>query len=553
MALPESAWPVTKIKPLSKLPHQDTAATLLAVSTPQPTWELYKKYSSYAHLVRVFSWIRRFINWCRKKLTMECDDKLTYQELAASRHFLITVQQHQQFPEVFECLGKKRNLPDKHPLAGLSVTIADNAIVVMGRVRQQETSQPKKMWPLSIKCQLTQLLIKTEHIRQLHPGTSVMMSILAENYYIRGLRSFLKKIYKGCPQCRRANANTMTQQMGLLPTARTAPDITAFTHVGIDFAGPFTRKEGSTRKPVHHKSYACLFVCLKTRAMYIEVTRTLETEEFMVKFRKFCNRRGVPGNVYTDNGSNFVGAKNELTEIRKLLHSCKEPAARMMAEQDIQWHFIPARAPHFGGLWEAGVWAMKVQLKKIASPYPLRQDELENLMSEVEAILNSRPLATLDAPEEDDGLVLTPGHFLIGRNLKTPPTRPANNIKIGNLCRWQLVQRLQQEFWRAWKGCYLLTMEARTKWRRQQPNAKVGDLVYVKDSTLAHGRWPLARITAVSPGADNLVRAVDINCRGKTYRRDIHHLVKLHLEEAEETEENEQDITSSPAPQYVQD
>ncbi len=92
--------------------------------------------------------------------------------------------------------------------------------------------------------------------------------------------------------------------------------------------------------------------------MHIEVTRTLETEEFMEKFRKFCNRRGVPGNVYTDNGSNFIGAKNELTEIRKLLHSCKEPAARMMAEQDIQWHFIPTRAPHFGGLWEAGVRAI---------------------------------------------------------------------------------------------------------------------------------------------------------------------------------------------------
>jgi len=66
----------------------------------------------------------------------------------------------------------------------------------------------------------------------------------------------------------------------------------------------------------------------------------------------------------------------------------------------------------------------------------------------------------------------------------------------------------------------------------------------------ADGLW---HGTAIYPGADNLVRAVDITCRGKTYRRDIHHLVKLHLEEAEETEENEQDITSSPAPQYVQD
>ena len=167
----------------------------------------------------------------------------------------------------------------------------------------------------------------------------------------------------------------------------------------------------------------------------------------------------------------------------------------------MQWHFNPPRAPHFGGLWEAGVKSMKKQLKKLIAPHPLRIDEMQAVLTEVEAILNSQPLVAADQVEAEDELVLTPAHFLIFRPMKAPPTQQAKQAKISTLTRWNLVQRLQQDFAESWKSCYLQSLQARSRWKRHHCNAKVGDIVFVKDITLAKGhRWPLGKVTAVYPG-----------------------------------------------------
>ncbi len=156
---------------------------------------------------------------------------------------------------------------------------------------------------------------------------------------------------------------------------------------------------------------------------------------------------------------------------------------------------------------------------------------LETILTDVEATLNSRPLAALYSTEPDLDLALTPGHFLIGRPLKAPPTKPASTAKLSYLRHWALVQRLQQDLWIAWKGCYLQSLQARSRWQNTTSTLRVNDLVYVKDETLATFRWPLAKVVAVYPGSDDRIRAVDIQCGGKIYKRAIHRLVKLHLED----------------------
>jgi len=114
----------------------------------------------------------------------------------------------------------------------------------------------------------------------------------------------------------------------------------------------------------------------------------------------------------------------------------------------------PPRAPHFGGLWEAGVRSMKTLLQKLITPHHLRFDELYTIVTEVEAVLNSRPILPLSSTNIDD-TTLTPGHILIGRPLKSPPYVEAEKTKISSLCRWALVNRLSQDLWKAWIGCYL--------------------------------------------------------------------------------------------------
>ncbi len=123
----------------------------------------------------------------------------------------------------------------------------------------------------------------------------------------------------------------------------------------------------------------------------------------------------------------------------------------------------------------------------------------------------------------------------MGRNIKVPPQAAASQAKITNLRRWQLVQRLTQGFWHAWISCYLPSLQARSRWQKRQDNLAAGDIVFVKDSTLTdNNRWPLALVTATFSGTDKLVRAVDIKCGKKTYRRGVDRLIKLYLEDKQE-------------------
>ncbi len=357
----------------------------------------------------------------QSQLAASASHKMTCQ----ANTLLIKLQQLEVFSDVVVTVKKKQQLPRSHPLAGVDVTIDDNALIsISGRVIDVQTKETRKLITLSTRLSLTKLFLQAEHKRLQHPGSiSVMMSVLSQYYFIPGVKAHLKLIIRSCPTCRIANESILQQQLGLLPAYRTTPALSAFTYVGIDFAGPFTIKERSVRKPTKLEVYICLFICLKTRAVYIETCRTMETREFMEKFRKLCNIRGTPSEVFTDNGANFSGAANELHKIQQLLEKSKEQIINTASQQGIKWHFVQARTPHFGGIWEAGIKAMKQRLKKIISPHPLRQDELEVILADVSAIMNSRPICTLEATEPDDDLVLTPGHFLVGRNIQVPPHR----------------------------------------------------------------------------------------------------------------------------------
>ena len=141
--------------------------------------------------------------------------------------------------------------------------------------------------------------------------------------------------------------------------------------------------------------YICLiFICFATKAIHLELVSNLTTECFISALRCFVSRRGKPVYVYSNNGTNFVGANRELNDLAQFLIK-EQTSSECINDIDINWHFIPAYCPHFRDLWEAGIRSIKYHLKRIASNTSLIFEEFYMLITQIEMILNSRPLTTM--------------------------------------------------------------------------------------------------------------------------------------------------------------
>lgn len=125
--------------------------------------------------------------------------------------------------------------------------------------------------------------------------------------------------------------------------------------------------------------------------------------------------------------------------------------ANEMSALGTNWHYNPAASPHFGGLWEAGVKSIKYHLRRIMGTQRLTFEELTTVTSQIEAILNSRPL-TPESTRPDDLNALTPGHFLIGAPLNAIPEPTLEHLNTNHLSRWQLLQQMVQSFWKRWSN-----------------------------------------------------------------------------------------------------
>lgn len=269
----------------------------------------------------------------------------------------------------------------------------------------------------------------------------------------------VRQIVHQCHRCFRCKPVPVKQQMADLPAARVTV-ARPFLRTGVDYFGPVYVRQAPRRPPV--KAYGAIFVCLTTKAVHIELVSDLTTERFLQAMRRFVARRGRCAEMFSDNGTNFIGARNHLQELFALLKD-KGHQERIISwsnDQGIQWHFNPPNAPHFGGLWEAAVRATKHHLRRVVGDTPASQEDMQTLLAQVESCLNSRPLTALsDDPSEF--VALTPGHFLIGSALESLPDVDVTEIPANRLKQWQLTQRQVQQFWRRWRVEYLSQLQGR--------------------------------------------------------------------------------------------
>ena len=255
-----------------------------------------------------------------------------------------------------------------------------------------------------------------------------------------------------------------------------------FTHCAVDYFGPLMVKEG--RKDL--KRYGVLFTCLSSRAVHLESAISVETDSFVNALRRFIARRGPVKSMRSDQGTNLVGAVNELRENLKKMdqEKVKEYLLRHRSADWLpQWSFNPPSASHMGGSWERLIRTTRTILVALTREqgHVLNDESLRTLLAEVENIVNSRPLTfPTDDPQDLSG-PLTPNHLLTTKSkVVLPPPGEFQTEDMYSRKQWRRVQYLTEVFWSRWKREYLQTLQVRGKWNRPQRNVKVGDIVLVK-------------------------------------------------------------------------
>ncbi|XP_073820296.1 uncharacterized protein [Musca autumnalis] len=265
-----------------------------------------------------------------------------------------------------------------------------------------------------------------------------------------------------------------------------------------------------------------------SKATHLELVSDLSANNFILCLKRFVGRRGIPQKIYCDNATNFVGAHNKLKELKESFF--KDEVVQKMksvcCQMGLEFNFIPPRAPHFGGLWEAAVKSTKSLLVKNVSQAHLTFEELQTLIVEIEAILNSRPIAPL-SDDPNDGEALTPGHLLIGCSMVTVPEPALDVTKPSLLTRWQQISYLKQQFWKLWSRDYLLSLQQRSKWFKEEENVVEGQLVVVHEDNTPPQQWLLARITKCIPGRDGKIRVVELKTKNGCSCRPIHKISPL--------------------------
>ena len=393
-------------------------------------------------------------------------------------------------------------------------------IVTQGRLGENKMSEL-----FGTKC--LPILMATSHIAFLymleahtgehglvHRGVVSTLARSRQKVWVVKGRRLAKRICQECTTCRREAKLRVSQQMALIREEQLQM-CPPFTHVCLDFAGPYKVKDQvSKRKTL--KVWILIYSCVSTKAVMFLATPGYSTEDFLCKHDEFTSRVGIPRTVVSDKGTQLVKGSIKVEEKDK---PCNKYDWKLVTTRDsrTRWTFVTAGGQHRNGLAEATVKVMKKSLKLgLQSGEILTYAELVTLLARIATSVNSRPLSisttSSNSEQEDIPTPITPNHLLLARST-SEPTKLEYDDGDKFSRRLAFIQSLQEEWWRRWIAEVLPTLVPCRRWKKAKTNLRVGDIVMVCYSNNIMDDYRIAKVTKLFPDQKGLVRTVEISYR----------------------------------------
>ena len=401
----------------------------------------------------------------------------------------------------------------------------------------------------------TDLLILDYHQQLHHIGVGGTIVALRKRFWVPSARSVTRNLLRKCLKCKRVTGRHYPLPMSAeLPTFRVDTSSHPFSNIGVDFTGHLIVKDlnGNFRKV-----YIFLFTCLNTRAISLEIVEDLTTESFLMTFRRHCSVFSTPSFILADNALTFKRAEKDLQQLLSLFET--QSIQHAFAQRRIVFCCIPARSPHWGGVYERLIGLTKTSL--------ITMSELKTLINEIQAVLNDRPL-TYVYSDANDLQPLTPSHLLFGFSITSSPHPSAeetlsdptygdhDNISYAHRRRSVLYHHFMDRFCKEYLSLLRETHSFHDKGRRTScSTVNVGDVVLVADTDTPRHCWQLGVVTELIVGADSLCRVAVVRTSKGCTTRSIVKLYPLevqagsHSTPEEGTENNEEHSNINTRPQ----
>ena len=570
LSLPDSAWPprrpITKEKPTQEeiaalSIAAEFAPSILATdleigdasNEPVPDWvhaliqkvgEWPRKVKKIARAKKGFWGLILFRRNKGYKVDIDYDNHSTEEYNKAEIDVLRAIQL-KHFANEMETLVKmgvtcpnaRCQLRDKNALSSLNPFIDEDMTLRAGGRLANSTDIPfDTKFPLILPKNDADVDSLIRHIHQSngHLQVNHCYHLLKKRFHIQGGRTTICRVLAKCSACQRLEKRPHQQMMGDLPLGRTSLQY-AFRHCAVDAFGPYSVK-WSTR--AFHKRWVILFTCLGTRAISLVPVREMSTSSMINALVVFSSRHPGVEHIYSDCGSNFKGADNLLSKETATFNV--NELNKEFLHKNVQWHFGPPNAPHYGGVHERCVQSVKRILKFILEKEKLDLEVFETCLAKAEYLVNTRPLTKAQKGQVGDFQTLCPNDFLfphlVTRSVLNllPPT-PSGGDSLRET--WKKSRAIYDEFSRRWQTEYLSELQKRPKgWRQFKNNLTEGQIVLLVDEECPRDKWRIARITEILSQGTVTHRVKVMTPDRKEFVRHTNKLVLLEFDQENENE-----------------
>ena len=383
-------------------------------------------------------------------------------------------------------------------------------VVVDGRLKKAELARLLGIQELVVIMPTEQLalLVMTDAHREDHRRSVQDITARARRHiWIPRGGPLARAVVKDCALCRRNNAKMARQIMSKLPEERTQTT-RPFQFVALDFFGPFKVKDlaGGRRRL---KCWGIIYSCLATRAVAIYCCPGYSTKDFLATHGKFTATYGDPSKCYADHGTQIVAGAKELDWTK---------VTGQGGAKRTEWVFT-AR----GCSWRNGAAEVMIRSARRTLGHVLERNgqdldfhQADAALRRVGDILNHRPL-TIRASTEEEFYAITPADLLLGRATDQPEDRKRPDFReqdeeISRMLPTQ--EQVAREWWLEWTRSCFASLVPRTKWKKEERNARIGDIALLKySSKFAAPSFRLCRVSGVKEDGEGVVRTCEVTLR----------------------------------------